>query len=74
MTDHYYIYRHVLPQGKHIATKRQTVTVEGYNSVVRQYLARMHRRTKCYSKSIEMLYLSVLLLMAKWNDELSVLF
>ncbi|MDR1476446.1 MAG: IS1 family transposase, partial [Holosporales bacterium] len=30
---------------------------------LRYYLARLHRKTKCYSKSIEMLRLSITLLL-----------
>ncbi|MDR0740933.1 MAG: IS1 family transposase, partial [Puniceicoccales bacterium] len=37
--------------------------VESYNSVLRYYLARLQRRTKCYSKNLEMLRLSVALLL-----------
>ncbi|MBQ2173874.1 MAG: IS1 family transposase [Alphaproteobacteria bacterium] len=35
--------------------------VESYNSVLRYSLARLHRKTKCYSKSIQMLELSIAL-------------
>ncbi|MEA2084033.1 MAG: IS1 family transposase, partial [Thermodesulfobacteriota bacterium] len=34
-------------------------------------LARLRRKTKCYSKSKKMLLCSVILLMLKWNDGLS---
>ena len=71
MTDHWMVYPRVLPKEMHKATKRQTFTVEGYNSVLRHSLARLHRRTKCYSKSRTMLDYSLRLLMAKWNNELS---
>jgi insertion element IS1 protein InsB len=47
---------------KHVVTKSETCLVESYNSVLRYYLARLHRKTKCYSKSKEMLKLSVKLL------------
>ncbi len=36
--------------------------VEGENSRLRHYLARLHRKTFCYSKSVEMLRLSIRLL------------
>ncbi|MCP3658887.1 MAG: IS1 family transposase, partial [Bacteroidetes bacterium] len=39
----------------------------------RHFLARMRRKTKCYSKSTEMLEYSIKLLMAKWNGEISIL-
>lgn len=37
--------------------------VEGENTRLRHYLARLHRKTLCYSKSVEMLKLSVRLLL-----------
>ncbi len=49
---------------KHVVSKSETCLVESYNSVLRYYLARLHRETKCYSKSIIMLTLSVKLLLA----------
>ncbi|MDR3266100.1 MAG: hypothetical protein LBT24_00825 [Tannerella sp.] len=47
---------------EHLVTKSETCLVESYNSVLRYYLARLHRKTKCYSKSQEMLVLSLKLL------------
>ena len=38
--------------------------VEGENTRLRHYLARLHRKTLCYSKSKEMLEYSVRLLIA----------
>ena len=46
---------------KHIVSKSETCLVESYNSVLRYYLARLQRKTKCYSKSLEMLKLSIAL-------------
>lgn len=51
------------PDIKHIVSKSETCLVESYNSVLRYYLARLHRKTKCYSKSIQMLELSIALLL-----------
>jgi hypothetical protein len=36
-------------------------------SILRYYLARLHRKTKCYSKSLRMLKLSLKLLIHKFN-------
>ncbi|MFT4967833.1 MAG: IS1 family transposase, partial [Candidatus Deianiraeaceae bacterium] len=36
-------------------------------------LARMRRKSKCYSKCVIMLEYSLRLLMLKWNNELSIL-
>ncbi|ACP20893.1 hypothetical protein Aasi_1554 [Candidatus Amoebophilus asiaticus 5a2] len=50
---------------KHI----QTYTVEGYNSLMRHYLARFKRKGKCYSKQVHMIEKSLHLLMAKLNNQ-----
>jgi IS1 family transposase len=50
---------------RHLVTKSETCLVESYNSVLRYYLARLHRKTKCYSKSTEMLKVSINLLLLK---------
>jgi insertion element IS1 protein InsB len=70
MTDYWKPYEQFIPPEKHIQSKAETYTVEGYNSLFRHFLARFRRQTKCYSKSESMLGLSVRLLMAKWNGEL----
>ena len=67
MTDYWEPYGKFIPPAKHIQSKAETFTVEGYNSLFRHFLARLRRKSKCYSKSEKMLRLSVLLLMAKWN-------
>ncbi|MDR1982569.1 MAG: hypothetical protein LBQ08_02105 [Holosporaceae bacterium] len=50
---------------EHVVTKSETCLVESFNSILRYYLARLHRKTKCYSKSEEMLRLSIQLLLHK---------
>lgn len=52
---------------KHFITKAETSLVESYNKVLRHYLARLTRKTLCYSKSVQMLKYSVLLLVQKFN-------
>jgi len=47
----------------HTQSKAETYTVEGYNSLFRHFLARLRRKSKCYSKSKKMLKYSVMLLM-----------
>ncbi|MDR1865624.1 MAG: IS1 family transposase, partial [Bacteroidales bacterium] len=66
-------YESIIPKGKHIQTKAETFTVEGYNSLFRHFLARMRRKSKCYSKKMEMLKLSFLLLIHYRNGTLSIL-
>jgi len=47
--------------------KRDTHTVEGRNSELRHYLARLRRKTKCYSKSVEALARAIKLFVYGWN-------
>lgn len=42
--------------------KTYMTRVEGENTRLRHYLARLHRKTLCYSKSVEMLQYSLQLL------------
>ena len=70
MTDYWEPYEQFVPSEKHIQSKAETFTVEGYNSLFRHFLARFRRKTKCYSKSETMLRYSVMFLMAQWNGEL----
>lgn len=72
-TDYWKPYENFISKAKHIQSKAQTFTVEGYNSLFRHFLARMRRKTKCYSKSMYMLKLSILLLMHYRNGSLTIL-
>jgi insertion element IS1 protein InsB len=71
-TDHWKPYDDFIPEDKHVRSKAETFTVEGYNSMFRHFLARMRRKSKCYSKCKKMLELSFLLLMKYRNHELSI--
>lgn len=70
MTDYWKPYEHFIPKEKHTQSKSETYTVEGYNSLFRHFLARLRRKTKCYSKCAKALRYSVMLLMLKWNGDL----
>ncbi len=72
-TDYYKAYESILENENHVQSKAETYTVEGYNSNLRHYLARLKRKTRCYSKCDKMLEYSVKLLMAKWNKDLAML-
>jgi insertion element IS1 protein InsB len=72
-SDYWKPYDSIIPKEKHIQSKKETFTVEGYNSLFRHFLARMRRKSKCYSKKIEMLALSILLLMHYKNNSLYIL-
>ena len=74
MTDYWKPYEHFVPKEKHIQSKAETFTVEGYNSLFRHYLARLRRKTKCYSKNIDRLKEAVMMLMLKRNNQLSILY
>jgi insertion element IS1 protein InsB len=69
-SDHWKSYAEFVPPEKHLQSKAETFTVESYNSRVRHYLARFKRKTKCYSKSDYMIFISLMLLMMKLNKEL----
>ncbi len=73
MTDHWKAYENFVPKSKHIQSKAETFTVEGYHSLFRHFLARLRRKTKCYTKKLEMLIQAVVMIMLKWNNQLSIL-
>jgi insertion element IS1 protein InsB len=43
-------YDNFIPEDKHVRSKAETFTGEGYNSIFRHFLARMRRKSKCYKK------------------------
>ena len=51
-----------IPTGGPSVSKTYMTRVEGENTRLRHYLARLHRKTLCYSKSVEMLKHSIRLL------------
>jgi IS1 family transposase len=59
VTDGYVVYPQFIEDAEHIVKKTYMTQVEGENTRLRHYLARLHRKTLCYSKSVEMLNLSV---------------
>jgi insertion element IS1 protein InsB len=73
VSDHYKSYECIIPKEKHVQTMAQTYTVERYNSLLRHFLARMRRKSKCYSKTREMLQISILLFIHHWNGTLGIL-
>jgi len=56
------VYPIFIPDGDQIVSKTYMTRVEGENTRLRHYLARLHRKTLCYSKSVEMLEHSIRLL------------
>ena len=60
-TDDYDAYKKFTISKYHTTTKAETALVEAKNSSLRDNLARLNRRTKKYSKSLQMLWNSILL-------------
>ena len=72
-SDYWKSYKSIVPVEKQVQSKAETFTVEGYNSLFRHFLARMRRKSKCYTKCVKMVQLSVLLLMRYQNNTLTLL-
>ena len=64
-SDYYDVYEKYKIADKHYNTKKETALVESFNSLLRHYLARFNRKTKRYSKAIDMIYSSILMLFNK---------
>lgn len=62
-TDGNPVYSYYKFTEKHIITKAETSLVESWNCRLRHYLARLKRKTLCYSKNIDMLRISINLLL-----------
>ena len=74
MTDYWKPYENFIPKDKHTQSKAETFTVEGYNSLFRHFLARLRRKSKCYSKNVDRLKEAMMMLMLKRNNQLSILY
>jgi IS1 family transposase len=55
VADGWKVYPNFIPDGDQIISKTYRTRVEGENTRLRHYLARLHRKTLCYSKSEQML-------------------
>ena len=63
VTDGYPVYPSYIEPEDHLVCKTYMTRVEGENTRLRHYLARLHRKTLCYSKSLDMLKYSIRLLL-----------
>ena len=72
-SDYWKPYESIIPPEKHLQTKAETFTVEGYNSLLRHFLAGMRRKENQNAMKIEMLKLSILMLMHHRNGILHIL-
>ncbi len=70
VTDGWKVYPMFIPDGNQIIWKTYMTRVEGENTRLRHYLARLKRKTLCYSKSAQMLRYSIRLLIhyLKFDD------
>jgi IS1 family transposase/transposase-like protein len=68
VTDGYPVYPKFISDASHLISKTYMTRVEGENTRLRHYLARLHRKTLCYSKSVEMLECSLRLLLRYLKD------
>ena len=69
-SDQYHIYLELhYPEAQHEARsdKSQTYSVEANNSELRHYLARLVRRSRCFSRSLDALRAHVKLFIHVWN-------
>jgi IS1 family transposase len=62
VTDGWSVYPCFIAEEDQIVSKTYMTRVESENTRLRHYLARLHRKTLCYSKSVEMLGYSIRLL------------
>jgi len=67
-TDFLKTYEQLIPTALHHKGKTFTTQIESLNCRLRHYLARLHRRTLCYSKSKRLLQISLQLLIHKFNN------
>ena len=64
-TDFWHPYAALFGQYRHRQGKAHTFTIESCNNRIRVYLARLRRKTHCYSKSLKNLAASILLYLLK---------
>jgi insertion element IS1 protein InsB len=67
-TDNWDSYKELIPRSKHVISKGETCVVESKNSQIRTYGSVFHRKTKCVSKSMEMINKQMLLVTSKINE------
>ena len=60
-TDHYSVYKELLPRDKYTASKRYTVALERNNGQQRHWLGRFRRKSLIVTQSVEMLNYSLAL-------------
>ncbi|WP_264845322.1 IS1 family transposase [Capnocytophaga catalasegens] len=71
-SDYWKSYKELNPSKNLCQSKSETYTIEGFNSLIRHYLVRFKRKTKCYSKSQKMIEYSLKLLFLELNSQLTI--
>ena len=66
-SDYWSAYSSVIPSELHVQSKKQTQTIESINGVIRLFVKRFNRKTRCYSKSDKMIEASLRLFFHFWN-------
>ena len=64
-TDFWHPYGLIFAQHRHLQGKAHTFTIESHNNRIRVYLARLRRKTHCYTKKLANLAASILLYLLK---------
>lgn len=70
--DYWKSYNEIVPAEQLVQTKAETYTVGSYNGLIRHFLARFRRKSKCYSKSEKMIEITLKLFFAHRNKILSI--
>lgn len=73
VTDFWHPYRQIFPPDRHQKGKAYTYTIESMNNKLRCYLARLHRKTHCYSKSVANLNASLLFCFVRKFDAILII-
>ena len=60
-TDGWKVYKKIIKK-EHLIGKKYTTHIENFNGQIRHFLARFRRKSKCYSKSVEMIEYSLYVL------------
>jgi insertion element IS1 protein InsB len=66
-SDRWKIYRKIIPASLLCQSKKITWPAETQNTRIRHYMARFHRKTLCFSKSPQMVELSLYLHLDRTN-------
>lgn len=64
-TDFWHPYGLIFAQHRHLQGKAHTFTIESHNNRLRVYLARLRRKTHCYTKKLANLAASILFYLLK---------